>query len=73
MSKMSVNSSSYNNDVDEDSGKQKFVLKKVTKFGLPDMRYKENRDQYLNKDTNDDGSPDLRKINIRKKMGFYKD
>lgn len=77
MTKMSFSSSAYKsdveNDVDEESSKQKFVLRKVTKFGLPDMRYKENRDHFLENEKNADGSFDLRKTNNRKKMGFYKD
>ena len=37
------------------------------------MRYRENREHYIKKKQNKDGSDDLRKLINRKKNGLYKE
>ncbi|RNA45013.1 hypothetical protein BpHYR1_050709 [Brachionus plicatilis] len=69
---------------DSDEDVKKFALRDLkeckyfTKKGLPDMRYKENREKFLIKGLKTDGTPDMRISANKKKMNFlyerhYKD
>ena len=57
----------------QNSKKGSFVLKKKNLNGEPDMRYKENRDQFLEPGLNVDGTPDMRLLENRIQYGLYKD
>ena len=50
-----------------------FILKKKNIDGTPDMRYTENREQFLEPGMCADGTPDMRLLQNRIKYGLYKE
>ena len=66
-------------NVDDETTKLKskksgsFVLKKKNIDGTPDMRYKENRDEFCLPGLCADGTPDMRLLENRVKYNLYKD